>query len=82
MKIINKENRAYIAYDTVIMPEQVIEVTDKKVLDILLKQPGIEEYIDKKEAKQIEEENKKLKAELEKVKKSTKTTSNKKKVTK
>lgn len=74
MKLINKSDRAYIAYNTVIKPEEVIETNDKKVLDILLKQPGVEEYVDKEDIKKIEEENAKLKEELAKktVKKTTK----------
>lgn len=38
---------------------------DKKIIDLLLNQPGIEEYIDKKQAKALEAENAKLKAQLE-----------------
>jgi len=68
MKIINKAERAYIAFTTVIKPEEIIEVTDKKVIDILIKQPGVEEFIDKKEAKALEEENAKLKEQLKEVK--------------
>lgn len=80
MKLINNENRAYIAYNTTIMPKQIVETTDKKTIDILLKQPGVEEYVDKEDIKKIEEENAKLKKELAKkeIKKATTKKSTKK----
>jgi hypothetical protein len=48
------------------------EIEDKKVIDLLLSQPGVEEYVDKKQAKALEAENAKLKEELEEIKKETK----------
>ena len=71
MKLINKSVRAYIAYDTVIKAGEVIETDDKKVINILLSQPDVEEHVDKQDVKTLEEENKKLKEQL-KVKKTTK----------
>lgn len=76
MKLINNENRPYIAYNVTIMPKQIVETTDKKTIDILLKQPGVEEYVDKEDIKKIEKENAKLKKEL--AKKETKKTTTKK----
>ena len=71
MKLINKSVRAYIAFDTVIKAGEVIETDDKKVINILLSQPGVEEHVDKQNVKTLEEENKKLKEQLE-TKKATK----------
>ena len=71
MKLINKSVRAYIAYDTVIKAGEVIETDDKKVINLLLSQPDVEEHVDKEDVKNLEEENKKLKEQL-KVKKTTK----------
>lgn len=48
-----------------IKANEVKEINDKKNIELLLKQPGVEEYIDKKEAKALKEENEKLKAQLE-----------------
>lgn len=71
MKLINTSTRAYIAYDTVIKAGEVVETDDKKVIKILLDQPGVEEHVDKEDVKTLEEENKKLKERL-KTKKATK----------
>lgn len=51
-----------------IKANEVKEINDKKIIELLLKQPGIEEYFDKKEAKALKEENEKLKAQLDKEK--------------
>lgn len=45
---------------------EVKEIDDKETIKLLLSQPNVEEFVDKDDLKQIEEENKKLKAELEK----------------
>ena len=68
MKLINNAERAYVAYNTAIYPKQTIEVEDKKVLDILLAQPGVKEFIDINTAKNIEKENQELKKEIESIK--------------
>lgn len=68
MKIINKAERAYIAYNVVIKPNEIIDIEDKKVLDILLQQPNVEEHVDKADIKKVEEENAKLKEQLKEVK--------------
>lgn len=44
---------------------EVKEIKDNKIIDLLLKQPNVEEFIGLKDAKKIEEENKELKAKLE-----------------
>ena len=68
MKI--KNNNSYkIMYGlNFIGPNEVIETEDKKVIDLLLKQPNVVEYVDKEDLTAIEEENKKLKEELKKAK--------------
>lgn len=66
MKLINKAERPYIAFATVVKPNEIIEVADKKVIEILVKQPGVEEYVDKKDVEKLKEENKKLKEENKK----------------
>ena len=71
MKLINTSTRAYIAYDIVIKAGEVVETDDKKVIKILLEQPGVEEHVDKEDVKTLEEENKKLKEQL-KTRKATK----------
>lgn len=43
---------------------EVKEIEDKQTIELLLNQPNVEEFVDKEDLKQIEEENKKLKAEL------------------
>lgn len=61
MKLINNSTRNYIAYDYLLEAGKVLEIKDKIVIDILLNQPGVEEYIDKEEVAKLKEENKKLK---------------------
>lgn len=56
MKLINKSQRNYIAFDTVLVAGKVVEVKGKTA-EILLKQPGVEEYVDIKDVKALEEEN-------------------------
>lgn len=72
MKI--KNNNPYkIMYDLdFIGANTVKEIEDKKTIELLLRQPNVEEYVDKEDLKAIEEENKKLKEELEEAKKETK----------
>lgn len=78
MKIINKNVYKIMFNDKFINPGEVVEMVDQKLLKILLNQPGIEEFVDIDELKEVEKENEKLKAELAKVK-TTKTTSTKSK---
>lgn len=61
MKLINNSTRNYIAYDTVLEVGKVQEVADEKTAEILLKQEGVEEYIDKKEVEKLKKELKQLK---------------------
>ena len=46
-----------------------VKEVDEKSAKELLKQPNVEEFIDKEEAKALEKENAKLKKELEQAKK-------------
>ena len=65
MKLINNSPRNYIAYDTILETGKIIEIKDKLIIDIFLKQEGIEEYIDKNEVEKLKKEIKELKAEKE-----------------
>lgn len=64
MKLENKSTRSYIAFDVVLKAGEVLEVTNKKVAEILLKQPDVCEYADVETQKKLEEENEKLKAKI------------------
>lgn len=68
MKIINKNIYKIMFGKEFIMPNEAKEIEDEKMLKILLNQPNVEEYIDIKELKVVEEENKKLKEQLAKEK--------------
>lgn len=78
MKIINKNCYNIMFGLEFLKANEIKEVEDKKLLDMLLSQPGVEEYIDVKDAKKLEEENKELKAQLEKQTKTTAKTATKK----
>lgn len=54
-------------------PNKILDVSED-VADSWLKIPGIIEYIEPKKAKELEDENAKLKAELEELKKQPKET--------
>ena len=56
MKLINKANRNYIAFGTILAVNEVVEV-EGKTAEILLKQPGVEKYIDVKDVEALEAEN-------------------------
>ena len=71
MKLINKNNFSIMYGLEFINPNEVKEIDDKDILDLLLAQNNVEEYVDKEDVKKIEEENAKLKAELKEVKKAT-----------
>lgn len=68
MKIINKNVYKIMFGSDFINANEVKEIEDKKIIELLLNQPNVEEFVDVKELKDIEEENKKLKAELAKAK--------------
>lgn len=68
MKIINKNVYKIMFGKEFIMPNEVKEIEDEKMLKILLNQPNVEEYVDIEELKEVEEENKKLKEQLAKEK--------------
>lgn len=68
MKIINKNVYKIMFGKEFIMPNEVKDVEDEKMLKILLNQPNVEEYVDIEELKVVEEENKKLKEQLAKEK--------------
>lgn len=68
MKIINKNIYKIMFGKEFIMPNEVKEIEDTKILKILLNQPNVEEYVDIEELKVVEEENKKLKEQLAKEK--------------
>lgn len=65
MKIINK-NEYSIMYGLDFIKAGEVKDVDDKTAKHLLNQPNVEEYVDKEDLKKIEEENKKLKAELAK----------------
>ena len=68
MKIVNKNVYKIMFGKEFIMPNEVKEVVDEKILKILLNQPNVEKYVDIEELKEVEEENKKLKEQLAKEK--------------
>ena len=68
MKIINKNIYKIMFGKEFIMPNEIKEIEDTKILKILLNQPNVEEYVDVNELKEVEEENKKLKEQLAKEK--------------
>lgn len=71
--LIKNNNQYNIMFDMdFIKAGEVKEIKDEKTIKLLLSQPGIEEYIDKKQAKALEEENAKLKEELQEAKKEVK----------
>lgn len=82
MKIINNSPRNYIAYETILEAGKILEIENEQTLEILLKQEGVEEYIDPEEIKQLKQELKQLKQEAEKpkeeIKEETKKTQSKK----
>lgn len=65
MKLKNNSTRTYIAGEYRIEAGEIKEIKDEKMAKILLKQEGIEETITKEDVKKVEEENEKLKQELE-----------------
>lgn len=68
MKIVNKNVYKIMFGKEFIMPNEVKDIEDKKMLKILLNQPNVEKYVDIEELKEVEEENKKLKEQLAKEK--------------
>ena len=64
MKIINKNVYKIMFDKEFILPNEIKNIEDKKLLNILLAQPNVEEYVDIEELKEVEEENKKLKEQL------------------
>lgn len=68
MKIINKNIYKIMFGKEFIMPNEVKDIEDEKMLKILLNQPNVEKYVDIEELKEVEEENKKLKEQLAKEK--------------
>ena len=78
MKIINKNVYNVMFNMDFIKAGEIKEIEDSKIIKLLLNQPGIEEYVDIEELKELEEENKKLKEQLSK----SKTTSSKSKSSK
>ena len=79
MKIINKNVYKIMFGLEFLNAGEVKEFEDKKVIDMLLSQPNVEEYVAIEDAKNLEEENRKLKEELAKA--TTKTTTTKKSTT-
>lgn len=65
MKLENKAPRNYIAYDVVLKANSVMDVEDKKAVEILLKQEGVTEYADIQKQKALIDKNEQLKKELE-----------------
>lgn len=64
--LIKNNNEYKIMYGlNFIGANEVKEIKEKKYIDLLLKQPNVEEYINLEDAKKLEEENKKLKEKLE-----------------
>lgn len=65
MKIINKNLYKVMYGLEFINPDEVKEINDKKLIALLLNQPGVEEFVAVEDAKKLEDENDKLKKELE-----------------
>lgn len=65
MKIINKNLYKVMYGLDFINPNEVKEIEDKKILENLLSQPNVEEFVAVEDAKKLEDENDKLKKELE-----------------
>ncbi len=65
MKLENKTARDYIAYDVILKANSVQDITNEEAIKILLKQEGVIEYADIQKQKDLEEENEKLKKEIE-----------------
>ena len=65
MKIINKNLYKVMYGLEFINPNEVKEIEDKKILANLLSQPNVEEFVAVEDAKKLEDENDKLKKELE-----------------
>lgn len=67
--LLKNNNNYNIMFDMdFIKAGEIKEIKDEQVAKFLLSQPGIEEHIDKKQAKALEEENAKLKEELKEAK--------------
>lgn len=77
MKIINKNIYKIMFGKEFIMPNEVKDIEDEKMLKILLNQPNVEKYVDIEELKEVEEENKKLKEQLAKEKSKSSKSKNK-----
>ena len=71
MKIKNNNTYSIMFGMNFIKAGEVLDLDDKTAA-LLLKQPNVEEYVSKEQVEDLEAENKKLKAQLEKAK-STKT---------
>ena len=71
MKILNK-NQYNIMFGMEFIKAGEVKDVDDKIAKELLTHPNVEEFIDKEEAKALEEENAKLKEELKKAKTATK----------
>lgn len=71
MKLINNSSRNYIAYETILEAGKVLEIKDKEIVNILKKQPGVEEYVSKEDVEKLKKEVKELK-EKQKSKEDTK----------
>ncbi len=65
MKIINKNLYKVMYGLEFINPNEVKDIEDKKILENLLSQPKVEEFVAVEDAKKLEDENDKLKKELE-----------------
>ena len=70
MKVQNKSKRAYQHGEFKLLPGSILEVSEE-VAAIWLKTGEVVEYVAPAEAKAIEAENAKLKAEIEELKKAT-----------
>ena len=66
MKLINK-NQYNIMFGMEFIKAGEVKDVDDKIAQELLKQPNIEEFIDKEQAKALEEENAKLKDRLSQI---------------
>ena len=70
MKIINKNTYAIMFGMDFINADEVKDLDDKTA-KLLLNQPNVEEYVSKEQVDTLEAENKKLKEQLAKAKKTT-----------
>lgn len=56
MLLINKSNRNYMFNDLIFEKNSTIDIEDKKAIEVLLKQDGVEKFINVDEVEKMQEE--------------------------